>query len=160
MSFRKTYGIMFILVIFLLLISLYLEYFQGILPCPLCTMQRFAFVLIGFFALLGIFIARFFWGRIFCNLFLLLSSSLGFGLAARQIWLQNFPSATNNECGVTLEYMASVLPIKELVSKILQGSAECSVQGWQFLYLNMAEWALVWFMIFIVLSLYLLFKKR
>ena len=159
MSVRKIYFFLCLIVVLLLAFSLYLQYFQQVIPCPLCTMQRFTFVLIGILAAVGFLASRYFWARMIINSFLILSSLLGILLAGRQVWLQNFPSLESNECGVTLEYMAEVLPIKELVQKILQGSAECSVNGWEFLYLNMAEWSLIWFVLFLIVSLHLFLKE-
>ena len=156
---RKYYGLGFILVAMLLLTSLYLQFYDGFQPCPLCMLQRFAFLLLGVFYLIGLLCYK--WGflRVTASVLALLSAMLGLALAGRQIWLQHFPSANGTECGVSLEYMLQVLPLNEVAQRIFQGTAECTARGWEFLYLNMAEWSLLWFVLFFLLSAYL-FKKR
>jgi protein dithiol:quinone oxidoreductase len=160
MSNRLAYFIGFIIVCLLLLTSVYLQYFDHFVPCPLCSLQRVAFALLGLFFLIGIFLHSSFWGRIIINSLLGLSAIIGIFLSGRQIWLQHFPSADNIECGVSLEYMAQVLPFKQLMQKIIiEGSAECSKRGWEFLHLNMAEWSFFWFCLFLLIVLYLFLKE-
>lgn len=156
---RKYYGLGFILITMLLLTSLYLQFYDGFQPCPLCTLQRIAFLLLGVFYLIGWIFYR--WGvvRIASSVLALLSALAGLGLSGRQVWLQHFPSANGSECGVSLQYMLQVLPINEVVQRIFEGTAECSARGWEFLNLNMAEWSLAWFVFFFLLSAYLC-KKR
>ncbi len=147
------------LVCLLLGISIYLQLFAGFIPCPLCTLQRLTFGLLGILFLLGIFLHKCRITRTIIHILLTAGSILGILLAGRQIWLQHFPSTGSNECGVSLEYMIQVLPLTEVVQKIVNGSAECTQIGWRFLYLDMAEWSLVWFIFFFLFTL-CLFKKR
>ena len=83
----------------------------------------------------------------------------GMGFAGRQVWLQHFPTLDQNECGVSLTYMAKVLPFNQLLDKILQGTAECTKVGFEFLHFNMAEWALIWFIVFFFFSIYLFLRE-
>lgn len=158
MTTRKYYAVGFLIVGLLLLTSLYLQYYDGFQPCPLCTLQRFAFILLGVFYFTGWLFYKFGFIRVLSSLLALVSSLIGIGLAGRQIWLQHYPSGSE-ECGVSLQYMLQALPIHEVASRIFQGTAECTTRGWEFLNLNMAEWSLLWFVIFFMLSAYLL-KKR
>jgi protein dithiol:quinone oxidoreductase len=159
MSIRFTYFLGFATILVLLLFSLYLQFFEGFIPCPLCTMQRLTFGLLGLLLLTGWMMHAKFWGRLIINTLCTLASLLGLFFAGRQIWLQHFPSTEANECGVSLEYMVEALPLNEVLQKILQGGAECSKRGWEFLYLNMAEWALILFALFLLLSIYLFLKE-
>lgn len=159
MSIRLTYIIGLTAIVVLLLISIYLQYFENIIPCPLCSMQRLTFGLLGFLFLTGLFVHARFWGRLVVNSLCVFFSGFGIVLAGRQIWLQNFPSTVGNECGVSLEYMIGVLPINEILQKIFHGTVECSQRTWEFLYLDMAEWSVIWFSFFLLLSLYLLLKE-
>ncbi len=84
---------------------------------------------------------------------------LGIFLAGRQVWLQHFPSPDNSECGVSIQYLMQVLPMNQVLEKIFAGSTECSQRGWEFLHLNMAEWALIWFVGFFILTLCLLLEE-
>lgn len=160
MSRRHTYLLAFLMICGLLLSSLYLQFFSGFIPCALCTLQRFAFILLG----IGFFLGLCFYRRsivsFFVNIFILLSAGLGIALASRQIWIQRIPTAQNGECGAGLEYMLNTLPFTEAMQKIFTGSAECSQRGWEFLHLNMPEWALVWFVIFFCTGLYLMVQRK
>lgn len=159
MTIRLTYLLSLVVTIFLLLISIYLQFYVGILPCPLCTLQRCTFVLLGILFFFGIFLCEKFWGRMLINTLISLISILGLFLAGRQVWLQNFATADNNECGVGLQYMIQVLPLNEVLKKIFAGGSECTQRGWEFLHLNMAEWSLIWFSLFLLTSIYLFLKE-
>lgn len=159
MSTRRIYLSGFIIVVFLVLFSIYLQIVDGIMPCPLCTLQRFTFVLLACIFFIGLFVANYFRGRILINFFLFLCSAIGIFLSARQIWLQHYGDLSN-ECGVSLQYMLQVLPFDQVLQKVFAGSAECTQQGWQFLHFNMAEWALLCFTLFFLLSVYLFLRVR
>lgn len=160
MSTRLIYTVGLLTVIALLGTSVYLQLFAGFIPCPLCTLQRLSFGIIGCLFFVGIFIHRSFLGSQLINLFALLASAFGMAFAGRQVWLQYFPSADSSECGVSLQYMMQVLPLNEVARKIFSGSAECSQRGYEFLGMTLANWALVWFIIFVCVNFYLLARKR
>jgi len=160
MSIRALYLIGFLFVSALLLVGVYIHYVDNFQPCPLCTLQRLCFTLLGITFLIG---ALFHRQRIMNHLvhFLALTfSTLGFFLAARQVWLQFFASPSQETCGVSLQYMMQILPLKEVLEKVLQGSAECAERGWAFLTLNMAEWSMIWFGLSIAFVFYLFSKKE
>lgn len=160
MSKRFIYTAGFIVILLLLGTSIGLQIFDGIMPCPLCTLQRISFGLIGIFFFIGIFVYRSRIATQLINFLSLIASCLGGFFAGRQVWLQYFPTGDSSECGVSLQYMMQALPLSEVAQKIFSGSAECSQRGFEFLWLNMAEWALVWFVLFFFTSFYLLVKKR
>lgn len=151
MTMRWVYFLSFAAVVGILGFSIYLQLYAGIIPCPLCTLQRGCFALVGIFSLIGFIGFRHrtfeFIMRGLCILF----STVGLSLAIRQVWLQHFPHPHANECGVSLQYMLQVLPLKEVASKILAGTAECSTQNWQLLSLTMPEWAVLCFLGFLFL---------
>ena len=159
MSIRSTYLLGLAIVSTLLLTSIYFQIFEGIMPCPLCTLQRISFGLLGILFLAGIFVYSRRGLRILVNSLCGLTSILGIFLAGRQVWLQQFPSSDNSECGVSIQYMMQVLPMNEVIQKIFTGTAECTQRGWEFLQLNMAEWALICFIGFMILSIWLFCKE-
>ena len=160
MSTRSIYLSGFLLAVALLLLGVYVQYVDGIAPCPLCVFQRITFALLGFIFLLGVFLVRIPVLRTITATLAFLSALMGIALAGRQIWLQHFPGATD-ECGVSLDYMMQTLPMNEVLKKtLLEGSAECSARGWVFLTLNMAEWSLLCFIVFLGLSIALFLKQR
>lgn len=155
MSIRLAYVLGFLAVCFLLLTSVYLQVFENVIPCPLCSLQRLTFGLLGIFLALGIGLHAHYWGRLLINFFIAITSLLGILLAGRQIWMQHLPPTSKVECGVSLQYMVQAFPLSDVLRKILlEGSTECTQRGWEFLHLNMAEWALAWFILFLLLALY------
>lgn len=161
MTTRLLYVIGFLVITALLAFGLYLQYFDNMIPCPLCTLQRVTFVCMGVTFLFGAIVASKNWGRIITNTFLILFSLTGIFLAGRQVWLQHFPPANPGECGASLQYMMQVLSFNELVQKIFAGSAECTTRGaWSFLTLSMAEWSFIWFVGLLVGSIYLINRKN
>lgn len=158
MSMRSIYLTGFIIVTSLLLTSIYFQVFKGMMPCPLCTLQRLSFGFLGILFLIGVFISRHSI-RLIINFLCSLASLAGLIFAGRQVWLQHFPSADSSECGVSLQYMMQVLPVNEVVEKIFSGSAECTERGWEFLQMNMAEWSLICFAGFLLISIWLVIKE-
>jgi disulfide bond formation protein DsbB len=159
MSIRTTYFFGFIVISAILLTSLYFQFFQGMMPCPLCTLQRICFGTLGVLFLIGIATYARHGFRLMINALCAIFALLGVLLAGRQVWLQHFPSADASECGVSLQYMMQVLPMHEVMQKIFTGSAECTARGWEFLRMNMAEWALILFVVFAVWSIRLFVKE-
>jgi disulfide bond formation protein DsbB len=97
--------------------------------------------------------------RIIIDFLCVLTSIAGVIFASRQIYLQNYSSPDAAECGVSLQYMMQILPISEVVQKVFAGSAECTQRGWEFLRLTMAEWTLLWFVGFLILTLCVLAEE-
>lgn len=144
---------------FLLLLSIYLQVYKNILPCPLCTLQRITFIILAIFFLFAACFYKRFWLRIFFASVTTFFSLVGILFAGRQVWLQHFPTQNSSECGASLQYMMQVFSWNELIGKILEGTADCSKVEWEFLHLDMAEWALLWFIMFLFVSLYLLLRE-
>ncbi len=159
MTMRNTYLISFLIIVGLLSASAYFQLVDGMTPCPLCTLQRITFGVLGIIFLAGIIWHRKHLSRIIINLSCFLVSALGLFFSGRQVWLQHFPPAGNSECGASLQYMMQVLPVNEVIQKVFTGTAECTQRGFEFMNLNMAEWALIWFLGFFVLAVCLFFKE-
>ena len=159
MAKRFPYLIGTFIIIILLGISLYLQLYEGFVPCPLCSLQRITFILLGLIFFAGIWVGAKRKMQIFIPFLASLFAALGVLFSGRQVWLQHFPPP-NTECGVSLQYMLQVLPMHQVVQKIFEGTAECTQLGWSFLSLSMAEWSLCWFLIFLLGSLYLLIRKK
>lgn len=160
MSMRTIYLTGFVLVSLLLLASLYLQVFDGLIPCPLCILQRFTFGILGFLFLCGFLFFRSLPIRQVTTVLLILTSLIGMLIAGRQSWIQHFPPDSGTSCGASLEYMLQMLPMTEVMKTIFTGTAECTQRGWEFLYLTLAEWAFLWFSGFAMLSTWLLQRSR
>jgi disulfide bond formation protein DsbB len=125
--------------------GLYLQHALFIDPCPLCVLQRLAFMWIGAVSLLAFIHNPVNVGRwIYTGLFLV-GSTLGISIAGRHVWLQNLPPDQVPDCGMGLNYMLETMPFREVLSEVLYGSGECAEIDWSFLGLSMPYWTLLWF---------------
>lgn len=136
--------------------GLILQNWQHIEPCPMCIMQRYAFLVTGVIALLGA--AHGAWPR-FYALLATLSAMTGAGIAVRQSWLQWFPPKFV-ECGPDLEFMLNGFPLGKALPMIFAGSGDCAKVDWTFLGLSIANLAALWFAACIVLALSVFWRLR
>lgn len=150
-SNRRFWSSLFFLTLFLLAVSFWLENVKGIQPCALCLLQRFIFIGLAFIFLLGSFFNQRLW-QLFINILSLTFTLFGIFLAGRQVWLQINPSAQTADCGVSLSYLLKILPPGKAVTQILYGSSECSRVAWHFLSFSLAEWSLLFFVLFFMFS--------
>ena len=146
----------------LMVFGLYLEYIQGLEPCPLCVFQRIAYILIGLIALIGathnpkdLFLVIY-------KFLIIITAITGALIAGRQVWLQHLPAESVPECGPGLDYMLNVFPLSDAIKMILSGSGECAEVQWRFIGFSIAEWSLIMFIgitVATTLSIYV-YKKN
>lgn len=139
----------------LLACGLYLQYVEYQDPCPLCILQRVAYIALMILFLVAALhgsgrIGGFVYGGL-----LFLVAGLGAAVAVRHVWLQHLPKNQVPACGPGLEYMLQKFSLFRALDKILSGSGECAEAGWSFLGLTIAGWSLVWFVILGVFSIWL-----
>jgi protein dithiol:quinone oxidoreductase len=138
----------------------FLQFFQGQDPCPLCLLQRgFYFLLIFIFVPAAIHSPPAGIGRIAYGVLAFLAAAGGGGVAIRQVYLQHLPPDQVPACGPDLFYMVENLPIARTLSLLFRGSGQCAEVKWRFLGLSIAEWSLVWFVLFAVLAILMAVKK-
>jgi protein dithiol:quinone oxidoreductase len=123
--------------------ALYAQYVQLQEPCPLCILQRVAVIGVGV-----VFLVAFLHdpadraARVYGALIGLVALA-GIGVAARHLWILSQPPGSVAECGASLDYMMDVLPLHEVLAKVLTGSGECSKVTWEFLGISMPGWVLI-----------------
>jgi disulfide bond formation protein DsbB len=147
MTTRFGSGLGFLVCAGLIGFAYYLEYFEHQEPCPLCMLQRVAYIdMMIVFAVAAIHgPAR--RGAIVYSGLLFVMAAMGAALAARHVWLQHLPPEKVPACGPGLEYMLERFPLGEALKKILSGSGECAEATWRFLGLSIAEWSLAWLVV-------------
>jgi disulfide bond formation protein DsbB len=152
---RRGYALGFVICLALLGFALYLQHYEQQEPCPLCILQRVAFI-----ALAAIFLGAALHGpgragsAVYSGA-LLLVAGIGAAIAGRHVWLQHMPRSQVPECGPGLEYMLERLPLSQALDKILKGSGQCAETGWTFLGGSIAEWSLFWFIALGALSVWI-----
>lgn len=144
--------------------SFYLQYEMGMHPCPLCLMQRFCAIVLGFLFFAGIWgpYSRYRWGLFGAQL---LFAAGGLLFAARQLWLQSLPVEQASACMPTLEVLIQSFPWQDVVHALFWGSGSCADSAWQGFGLSMPAWALIYFGLMVVDIIFLqasmlIFKQR
>src|SRR5450631_3280352 len=95
---RIVFAALFLACASLIALALYLQEQEGLEPCPMCILQRYAFVAIGIVALAGaIHGPRGVALKIYAAATSLLAIAGG-GVALRHAWLQHFPPKVES-CG-------------------------------------------------------------
>lgn len=158
-SIRLTYFFGFLLTTTVIATTFYLQKYDGMMPCPLCVLQRIAFGLLGVLFFFGILTGENKIGRWLIGTLGALTAFGGIFLSGRQVWLQHLPPDKNADCGVSLEYLMHVLPYDQLLAKILQGTAECSVKSWELLGFSLAEWSFLFFILLFILCIAQMLRK-
>ena len=125
--------------------AFWLQYGEGLEPCPLCMLQRVVVVTIGLIFLVGTFHEPGRVGAWIYALLILVVAGIGAALAARQVWLQSLPKDQVPACGMGLSYMLDTMPFFDAIRRVLEGSGECAEKAWVFLGLSIAGWTLAFF---------------
>ena len=127
----------------LLAFALYLQHYQGLNPCPMCIVQRYALIFVAIFAgLTSASSKKSIW--ILGTLLTLLAAVLGAYTAANQSWLQWFPPETVS-CGRDLYGMIETFPLKRAIPMIFRGGGDCTAVDWTFLGGTIANWSFICF---------------
>jgi protein dithiol:quinone oxidoreductase len=145
----------------LLAFGYYLQYVQGLEPCPLCMVQRFFFYLVLATLAAGALhdpvssLGR----KIYAGLAFVFAVG-GAAAASRQVWLQHLPADRVPQCGPDLAFMLENFPLSRTLEKLFTGTGECAVVDWSFLGLSIAGWSLAWFVALALYALWLGFFPR
>ena len=150
---RLTATRLFVLAVFLVVAAiasaLYLQYFAGVLPCPLCVIQRMGFISAAVFATLAALAGR---GitRPILGMFALLCAIAGGGVAAWHTWLLAHPPETLG-CGRPFEWFNDDFPLVTWLPKLFRGDGDCLAVDWKFLGLGVPHLAGLTYLVLIVL---------
>ncbi len=119
------------------------QYVLHLDPCPLCIFQR-----VGVFATGVVFLAAAAHapkggGRVVYAVLIALTALATIAVAARQLYIQSLPAGAVPSCGASLNFLLQVLPLKDVLVKVLSGSGECAKVDWRLLGLAMPAWVLM-----------------
>src|SRR5256886_16077529 len=95
----------------------YLQYAQGLEPCPLCMIQRaFFYVVMALFIVAALHGPKRVGTAVYSTLVVLFA--LGGGAAAsRQVWLQHLPADKVPQCGPDLFFMLQNFPLSRTLDR-------------------------------------------
>ena len=123
--------------------ALYAQYVLGLQPCPLCIFQRIATIVTGIlFLIAAIHNPRSIGARAYGAL-IALAALGGMLISARHVWIQAQPPGTVAACGADLNYLLEIMPVTDVISKVLTGSGECGKVDWTLLGLSMPWWVAI-----------------
>lgn len=153
---RRIFALVSAVCVALLAFGLYLQHVVGLVPCPMCIVQRYALVLVALVAGLtgasskkGLHVGG--------AVLLLLTAGFGAYVAARQSWLQWYPPEVVS-CGRDFYGMIETFPLQRAIPMIFKGSGDCSKVDWTFLGGSIANWSFLCFSGITVLALALIWR--
>lgn len=156
---RVAFAVMFAVCVGLIAFALYLQHALKLEPCPMCILQRYAFIAIALVALVAAIHGPHGMALKIYGALVIVLGVVGSGIAIRHSWVQRFPPP-NQSCGTDLGLLMDALPLSDLLPAIFRGSGECSKVSWKFIGLSIPEWALVSFVFFIAFTVVVLFRAR
>ena len=157
---RWTDLIVFFICVLFLGVASYLQYSVGLIPCPLCIIQRFLITLLGLLFLMGALFNFLAITRCCLHTLTFLLSVLGAVVASRQLWLEHFPSNQLSSCQAMLSQYSSSAYFQKIIDLFFQGSSNCGSGNWRFLHLSMPMWTLLFFVCLATVSLRQVYINR
>lgn len=127
----------------LLSFGMYLQHVVGLVPCPMCIVQRYLMVLMALVALVGVLLPSR-QASLSVGSVLLLLGAGGAYVAARQTWLQWYPPEFAS-CGRDFYGMIETFPLQRAIPMIFKGGGDCTKVDWTFLGASIANWSFLAF---------------
>lgn len=154
---RRVFLLLSTVCVGLLAFGLYLQHVVGLVPCPMCIVQRYALLLIAILAgLTGASGKRSV--HIAGSVLLLVAAGFGAFVAARQSWLQWYPPEVAT-CGRDLYGMIETFPLQRVIPMVFKGGGDCTVIDWTFLGGSIANWSFVCFVGIALVSFVMLARR-
>lgn len=160
-SFRAQFACGFAICAALLGFAFFMQFHQGLEPCPLCIFQRLAFAALGLLFLLGALHGpRSAGGRGGYGLLAFLAAAAGAGIAGRHVWVQLTPRQDMGACAPPLAFLREQMGPFEVFRTVLTGNADCGVIDWRLLGLSMPMWSLLWFVLLAIWAVHVGLMRR
>ena len=146
---RLIYLAIFVVCAGLIGFALFLQHSLGLEPCPMCILQRYAFIVTGVIALAAAIHDPALPGRRIYSGLLVVMAATGGGVAMRHVYLEHYPPKIF-DCGADVGFMLEAFPLTQALPMIFRGTGDCTKVAWRFLGLSIAEWSLICFALLIV----------
>jgi disulfide bond formation protein DsbB len=144
-----------LLTLIVLFVSFYFQYAQGLVPCPLCIMQRVCvFLLLGVMGLSFRTLSR----ARFISLMQIIFSLAGLFFALRQLWLQSLPTSQVPACLPGLDILIRYFPWKTILHTLFWGAGDCAEAPWHLWGISMAGWSAIYFVFMFLMGCFLFWK--
>ena len=123
--------------------AIYTEKFLGFVPCPLCMFQRVCIGALGVVFLVAALHPAGRLGSAIYGVLIFLTAGAGAWVAGRHVWIQHQPYGTVPACGAPLDTLLDMLPVLEVIRKVMTGGGECGTVDWTFVGISMPGWVLI-----------------
>lgn len=154
---RRVFALLSLACIGMLSFGMYLQHVVGLVPCPMCIVQRYALVLVTLIAGLTA-LSRKRGMHLTGSVLMLLTAGFGGFVAARQTWLQWYPPEVSS-CGRDFYGMIETFPLQRALPMIFKGGGDCTKVDWTFLGGSIANWSFVVFASIALMALALIWKQ-
>jgi protein dithiol:quinone oxidoreductase len=155
---RRVFGLISLACIAMLAYGLYLQHVEGLEPCPMCVVQRYALFAVAIIAGITAFSARK-GAHLGGGALLVLTAGFGAFVAARQSWLQWYPPEVAS-CGRDFYGMIETFPLQRAIPMIFKGGGDCTKVDWTFLGGSIANWSFLCFVGIAAAALVLMVRRR
>lgn len=156
---RSLFFLAFVACALVICAALYLEHGVGLVPCPLCIVQRVFVIAFGIICLVAFLHAPGKNGWRVYSLLTLLCALAGAGTAGRQVWLQTAPAQDLSSCLPSMDYLFETMPFTQVIARVFDGTADCAEINWTLFGMSVPEWSLLAFAGMILFAAYQLFQR-
>jgi disulfide bond formation protein DsbB len=141
----------------LLAYALYAQHVQGLAPCPLCVLQRYAFLMVAVGCVVGAFSQHNSAMPKYGAAYGLVAALAGAGTAVHHLWVKANP---HTSCGIDpLETALNKIWPAQWLPQMFYADGLCSADHAPILGLNIPQWSLLWFVVFTVALAWVLLRK-
>ena len=156
---RIVFLLIFLICITVIGYALYLQLVINLLPCPLCIAQRIAYWLVGLTAIFAFIHNPRGLGRQIYYSFITVFSLIGLVLALRHSWIIRYPESF--QCGISAEEeFLNALSIANWWPSMFEANGDCADVKWEFMSLTIPSWSVIFFLLILITSVYILFTSR
>jgi disulfide bond formation protein DsbB len=133
--------------------ALYLQHAKDMLPCPLCVIQRYLYLGIAIFSLVGAFS-----GKIKAGAGLALLCALGgLGVVGKHLYVLAHPGFS---CGIDpMETVLNKIPTATLLPGLFRADGLCEAAQETVFGLNVPQWSAVWFAVLTLALVWVLVRR-
>jgi disulfide bond formation protein DsbB len=134
-------------------VALYLQHGLDLLPCPLCVIQRYLFIAIGVFALIGAYTSK---PKTLAAVSLLAALG-GLFTAGKHLWILAHPGLS---CGIDpMETFLNKIPTATYLPFLFQADGLCEDALAPWFGLSIPQWSFLWFGLFTLSLGWLLIRR-
>ncbi|HWW73600.1 MAG TPA: disulfide bond formation protein B [Duganella sp.] len=137
----------------LIAVALYLQHGLDMLPCPLCVIQRYLFLAIGFASLIGAFTSK---PKIGAGIGLLAALG-GLGYAGKHLYVLANPGLS---CGIDpMETFLNKIPTATYLPFLFKADGLCEDALAPWFGLSIPQWSFLWFGLFALALAWALLRR-